>query len=143
MRAPFRLRSILVTTLACATLATPLAARDAFTCTFPERSKRGPAPATLTVDVEPGKWVAFVKDEFTEQLSARPINAEIDLYSPKRIKLKWKLVGLDYKGFEHRVTDGVVNYNLNINLATNGAVLNGVDREYYSQVYGHGTCVRN
>lgn len=132
----------LSTCLAIGLGATVAHAGDKYSCTFDNVAPRSPVPEAMTLDVRSDQWVAFVQDDYTKQVSTRPVSATIDSFSSKKLRLKWQLVGLSYQGTETWISSGVVDYKLTVFTKTNKAILTGATREYYSRLYAEGTCTK-
>ena len=118
------------------------AAQETYACEFTTRSSRGPVPETLQLRVDRRAYQASVQDSFTKQLFPTPVNADYESLGPDRFIVRWRLVGLNYKGAESKVTGGIVDYKLRIKVAGGAAQLTGVSREYFSDIHGKGRCQR-
>lgn len=129
----------------CAAIGLTLTAAHAgekYSCTFKDRVVHEPIAETMELDVRPGDWFAFVEDEYTRQISGSSVKATVDAYSPRKLRLKWQLVGLTHRGRDKVLTGDTVDYKLTVNLQSGVATLTGATRQFASRVYAQGTCVR-
>jgi hypothetical protein len=112
-----------------------------FECVYTQKPNRGPVPATFTLTIKQDEQFALIEAVFTRQLHSYPVRARLAQLSKTKWRVKWQLVGLDYQGTESKVSGGIVDYSLSLNVLTGRFVMNGTTREYFPTVHGNGRCI--